>query len=397
MFYIHQIGEEDCGITSLKMLLANHFQKEDYLFIHEDENHGPYSFMDLINIAKEYGMTLSGVEIDEFDLDKYPKKPFLAVITISEETKHLVYVDKIKKESFIIFDPVDGKKILKKDDFFDVFDGKALIVEDKKEIKDVKKINIDIPTSQKVLSTIVQIVSYVALVLGMMFIKNDSYIFIPIICFTIYIVLQILLEKHLTSCMKIVDDLFVSQFSNNKKDTDKIVPRLSEYKKTLFISRIKLTGDILTSLFLSVIMVINENMTFIIVGTVIFLILLNILFVNDYMKKKAKQLALYERELHLYETGAEYAEKLIGLNEGVYNLTMAKRSLRYIAIFIILLSTLITMMFIKVVSVPFVLIHVIFGLTIYDKLKDIIEYDENIDKRKVDYMKLVNLINDDTI
>ena len=115
------------------------------------------------------------------------------------------------------------------------------------------------------------------------------------------------------------------------------------------------------------------------------------------MKKKAKQLALYERELHLYETGAEYAEKLITLNEGVYNLTMAKRSLRYIAIFIILLSTLITMMFIKVVSVPFVLIHVIFGLTIYDKLKDVIEYDENIDKRKVDYMKLVNLINDDTI
>ena len=394
MFYIHQIGEEDCGITSLKMLLANHFQKEDYLYLHEDENHGPYSFMDLIEIAKEYGVTLSGVEIDEFNLDKYPKEPFLAVIMVSEESKHLVYVDKIKKESFIIFDPIEGRKVLKKDKFLDVFDGKALIVEDIKESKYVKKEDIDIPILHKVLSTVTQIVSYIALVIGMMFISNDSYIFLPIICFTIYIILQILLEKHLTFCMKIIDEKFVDYLGTAKKETSKIITRLNEYKKTLFTSRIKLTGDILASLFLSIIMIINETMTFIIVGTVVFIILIDILFVSDYMKKKTKKLALDEKELHLEEENDEYGEKLIVFSERVYSFTMAKRSLRYVAIFVILLSTLITMMIINVVSVPFVLIHLIFAITIYDKLKDIIEYDESLDKKKTDYMKLVNLTNE---
>ena len=395
MFYIHQIGEQDCGITSLKMLLANHFQKEDYLFIHEDEDHGPYSFLELIEIAKEYGMTLSGVEIDNYDLTQYPKKPFLAMITISEETSHLVYVDKIKGERLYIFDPIDGKKVLQKEKFLDVFEGKALVVEEIKEVKDVKKKDLDVPIVHKVLSSIIQIVSYVALVIGMMFIHNDSYIYIPIICFSLYVILQILLEKHLTYCMKIVDDSFcIALDAVDKRETKKVLPRLSEYKKTLFISRIKLIGDILTSTFLASIMIINENKTMIIVFVSVFLVLIDILFISDYLKKKTKELALRERELLLHEEDAEYTDLLMTLNVNVYNLVMGKRSLRYIALFLILLSTLITMMMVKVVSVPFVLIYFIFGMTIFDKLMDIAKYDENIDKKKTDYMKLVNLINE---
>ena len=60
MFYISQLNESDCGFASLKMLLANLYQERDYLFIKQDEEHGPYSYFDLIKIAQNYNVTLEG-------------------------------------------------------------------------------------------------------------------------------------------------------------------------------------------------------------------------------------------------------------------------------------------------------------------------------------------------
>ena len=391
MFYIHQIGEFDCGITALKILLANLFQKEDYLYLQEDENHGPYSLFQLIDTAKEYGVTLSGVELDNFDFEKYPKKPFLAVITLSEDTNHLVYVHKVKKNSVTIFDPVNGKKTLSKEKFLDIFTNQALIVEEMKEIKEVKKKEMDVSIGSKVFSTILQILSYASLVTGMLFISNDSYIFIPLICFSLYVILQIFLEKYLTYSMKKVDSMFFEHIEKSHKDTNKILTRLAEYKKTLFTSPIKLTGDIITFIFLSAIMIINEKLTAIILFTIMFLLFIDIVFVKDYMKKKEEEVALMEKELHLFEETDEFLDRAIILNDRVYSITMGNRALRYISLFLILLSVFITMMFAKIVSVPFILVHFIFGITIFDKLKDTIYFDKDLDKKKIDYMKLVNL------
>ena len=391
MFYIHQITDTDCGITALKVLMANIFNSEDYLFIKEDENHGAYSLQELIDIAKTYGLELSGVCIDNFDLEQFPKKPFLAVIKPSEETTHLIYVHKVRKNSLTIFDPINGVKTLSKDKFLELFDGSALIIESKKETHQVEKREVDLKTSYKVFSTIIQILSYASLICGTFFISDDSYVFIPIICFSLYIILQILLEKYLTICMKKVDAFYLERIASHPHDTKVLLTRLSEYKKSLFIGPIKLTGDVITVIFISAIMIMNEKNTLIILGSIVLILLLNYLFLDDYMKKKDEELALMERTLPNHVGEGEYLEMVLELNSRVYNQVMAKRSIRYVAIFLLILATIITMILSKIVSVPFVLLHLVFALTIFDKSKEILYFDKDLDKKRVDYMKLINL------
>jgi hypothetical protein len=76
MFYISQMKQDDCGFASLKMLLANIYKNEDYLYLKQTEEHGPYNYFELIDIEKDYGLILSGCKAtqkEEFpEFDEYP-------------------------------------------------------------------------------------------------------------------------------------------------------------------------------------------------------------------------------------------------------------------------------------------------------------------------------------
>ena len=117
MFYIQQITNDDCGFAVLKTMLANIFKNERYLYLKQDESHGAYSFQDLITIAEEEGVTLSGVEANEVELANLALNPFIAS-TEKDGFKHAIYVYKVKKKYVYIFDPKSGLKKLKKEDLF---------------------------------------------------------------------------------------------------------------------------------------------------------------------------------------------------------------------------------------------------------------------------------------
>ena len=392
MFCIQQIGEYDCGFTALKVLFANTFNKEDYLYLCEDENHGPFSLLELIDIAKNYGLILKGVKFEAPEYDPLPSKPFLAVFKEGENVSHLIYVHKINKNNVEIFDPKKGKKVMKKKEFFTLFDGTALIIDKVEgEVEIEPKIN-DLPKKRKVFLSFIQVFSLIFLILGMMFIDKESYIFIPIICFTVYIILQILLEKYITTSMKQIDFIYLGLLENRVESTKELLRRLSEYKKSLFIGPIKLVSDIITSIFLSVVMLINNYYSSIIVATILVVVLFDLFFMRGFIEKKEEAIAVKEQELEADPDDPEYNFKAVNLYENVYNVTMIKRSLRYITIFLIFLSAFITMTISMVVSVPFILIHIIFGITIYDCLLNISNYEKDIELRKVNFMKLVNII-----
>ena len=393
MFYIQQIGEQDCGITALKILLANLFKKEDYLFIREDENHGPYSFFELIDIAKKWGVTLSGVKYDTVVFDEFPTAPFLALLQLSEEVTHLIYVDKIKKDKVYYYDSAKGKGVFKRDEFFELFEGSILMVESIDKEEKIESRVVDLPLKTRVFSSVIQILSYVALILGMSFLKGDTYIFIPIICFSLYVIMQILLEKYLISSMKIVDSIYLSLVTNAEHDTSLFIKRLSEYKKSLFISPIKFFGDIIISLFLAIVMVVNDLNSVYIILAIVLILLFDVLLIRGVEKRKIEDVSYQEKTLKNYYHTEEYTSRMMSLHDKVYELAIMKRSVRYISIFLLLLVCVGVMMINKIVSVPYILVHLIFAITIYDKTKEILYFEDDVEKKKVDYMKLINLIN----
>lgn len=391
MFCIQQIGESDCGIAAVKTLMANLFNKEEYLYIKEDEEHGPYSFSELIEFAKGYGVTLLGVEYEAPEFEILPSQPFLVVFTLSEHTNHLIYVSKIKKRSVEIFDPGKGKKVISKKEFFEYFKGKALVVEDYKEINLPEPKNEDITTKDQVIASIIQIISIAFFIAGIMFIDSESYIFVPIIFLMLYLIVQLLLEKYLVSLLKKVDANYVDELKGRPKNTKLFLLRLAEYKKTLFVGPIKLTTDIIAVIFLGVVMVLNNRyMAFTLLFAIMFA-LIDFVFIDDYIKKKEDKLAREEAELDYFD-GDEFYLSIKDVTEGAYGLALIKRSSRYITLFVLLLSVLLVMIVSKIVSVPFLLLNFIFALTIFDHFRDILTSNKNEEKKKVDYMKLNNLM-----
>ena len=87
-YYIPQISHSDCGFACLKMLIAHLYENQNALFIPQDETKGAYSLKALADLALNYGITLTGIEVDEKDEIKNARFPFIALLQESEEIFH---------------------------------------------------------------------------------------------------------------------------------------------------------------------------------------------------------------------------------------------------------------------------------------------------------------------
>lgn len=67
MHYVKQLTKDDCGFASLKNLLANLFKDSSYLNLKQDENHGPYSYKEITEIAINEGVILKGLRFDKIE------------------------------------------------------------------------------------------------------------------------------------------------------------------------------------------------------------------------------------------------------------------------------------------------------------------------------------------
>lgn len=124
-FYtLTQIGQQDCGPTALKMLLAYLYQDESFLFIQETWDR-PSTFKHLLEFANHFGVTLKGYKLHHPSSVRGIKKPFIALM----KQPHNHYVTVVPSAgNFHILDP-NGKYQKVGDRYFtDGFSGYILMV-----------------------------------------------------------------------------------------------------------------------------------------------------------------------------------------------------------------------------------------------------------------------------
>ena len=93
MYYIPQITTNDCLFTAFKILLANVKKDEKYLYLQEDEKHGPYSLLEIIEKGKAFGVELFGFEADDKkELKNCKSIPLILNIKVGTDSLHSVYV-----------------------------------------------------------------------------------------------------------------------------------------------------------------------------------------------------------------------------------------------------------------------------------------------------------------
>ncbi len=382
MFYIFQILNDDCGYASLKTLLANLFKKEEYLYLPQDEEHGPYSYQQLIEIGQTYGVHLSGVKIEGDELNDISPYPFLATISREGDSLHMVYVYKVMRKKVKVFDPEQGLLTISLDDFISMWDHTALVVEEYEEITQLEKVDEGVSLKEKIIIYLLELFSFASLITGVMFIDKDTKIYIPIIGFSLYIVFELVLQKYLVTLMSRLDERYLSTLSEIPKNPKSFLLRFEEFKKNIFVTPMHFIMNCVTVVFLALIMVLNNSYNALIVMATLLLTIIYYFLIIPMQNKKKISIAKEENNLLGYSDVQEFVVDAHKLHEEAYKYTMIDTAIKYVSYFLIGVTTIISMILSNLVSVPFVLIYGLFGFTIFDRLIKIVSFPKEIEENK---------------
>lgn len=132
---IQQLYHDDCGFTSLKMILCHYYHQEDYLYLINPKDNGSYSFLELVNEGKKWGIYLKGYQIDDYNKMTFP---CLALIK-QKEMNHVIMILNIKKNKVFFLDPASKKKRIALSTFINIFTGYVLMVDQFKKTSNYKE------------------------------------------------------------------------------------------------------------------------------------------------------------------------------------------------------------------------------------------------------------------
>jgi len=249
-YYIKQIGKKDCGITALKILLANVYHKKDFLFYPQNSKNKSLSLQEIIDIGRNEGVFLEAYRlVKKNEILKLKGKDILIVIKKNNMT-HLCYVDKIKSKSIIIFDTSKGKIKYNYHDFFSLWTGEVL--ERTRVIGSTFKINNKniIPKYQLFLLNLIHSITVVTFLIGLFFINKNYDFLLSTILFSSFAILFILNQQLIIYYMKKTDKkLFFDVINNKEENFKEKYKSITNLKKYLFGNNINFINSIILSIF----------------------------------------------------------------------------------------------------------------------------------------------------
>lgn len=393
--YITQQTNNDCAITSYKILMANLFQNEKYLHFKPSFKKNRYSLYDLIELAKENQVKLIGIQV----LDKYTfdlmviDNSFIAEFELMNNEKHLVVVKKVSKNSVLIYDPAQGIYNLKTEEFLHMWNGIALIVQnfEKRRLIEMKKIKKDKMSISKFTSICSQILSSVSIFLGFYYLNDRTNFIIPLVCFLSYFLFFILGNFLSKKDLKEID-IKVLKRNNLSYYLRTNFEKITRYKMLSKINITTFINNVLLVAGLGVILVLNNiNNLYIFLGITLLVNVENFL-VNKVINRVKGDIRIEENAILTKELSQKaltgYYLKLSYNSHKLYNLLLFKKIISSILIF---LSCFILMIVEGYSAFNFLMFYFVAFEIVHDKLNEIFEFPSKIKEEQ----NLKSLINND--
>ena len=206
MYYIPQVTKSGCGFACLKMLLATVRKDERYLYIPENESHGPYSYQELLEIAQHYEVTLVGLKYDDKDdLRHFKEFPIILTVQRENQSPHAVLARKIKGKRIKISDPARGTYWQSIEKFIKEWDGTALAIS---HIEDypftLRQVDAK-DTKGEIVSYVFQALAAVFIALATFFVKPDGTLLLPLVFCAASLICEIILRMFLLKRMQKCD------------------------------------------------------------------------------------------------------------------------------------------------------------------------------------------------
>ena len=385
-YYIEQIGENDCGIASLKMLLAILYKNKDFLYYPQKERNISYNYKELMQIASKEGVNL-GVSkvVDKNDIFTYKtKNPFLISIKV-ENSLHLVLVKKIKRNKLLIYDPKNGIYWLKKEELINIWNGDII---EANEIRGstfkANKINV-YPKSFMFLTMIFEMLSFLALFMAMFFVDKDFSFLIPLILFAVYIIFEFIYQKIIVLALKYFDNtILYRNYLDNRNNFKEYYLEMNNYKTLIISTPINFIASLMLIIFGLIILGMNNYLNVIIL-IIVFAIQIGFrLFDKKYLNRKRSNLKNIEKNLFNNKqlTEQEFKENISNLNDGTYNFVTYVNFKKYFLVFITIALCLIYLGITGFVSLNFLLFHFFTYIFLQDQFDKILDLQKGFEKIK---------------
>lgn len=391
-YFIPQIDQTDCGFACLKMLIAHLYEDERALFIKQDENHGPYNMKEIKEKGEVYGISLTGIEVTDKKSIKEMRFPFLAILKKKNDLYHYVLVTKVKWGSVYYSDPSIGECSTSFKNFFSLWTGNSLIVEDF-ERKDVEFQGDLTKTAKKNVFTIVfQVLSALFLGVGVYFIDEKTMIYIPLLFLTLSLVSEIILRILLVKQMEKMDDEFVLGLDADRKKLYQLYERYEDYKKKSLSSKMNFIFTFLVILFISAITLINNIYNAFVVLIPLIIAIIDVKFVDDDLKQKDEVICLEEKEIVGMRNIDSFKKQIEKIHLRGYKVARLMLVKKYIYAGLIAIVALLTTVFNETFSLPYVIFYFAIGYMLFEQYVNFMKYPETEKELLKSKVRLNNLI-----
>lgn len=394
MFFISQVGEQDCAFACLKMMLANFHHDKNYLFL-PCENKS-YSFLDLANIASEYNTTLLGIKIGSAEeLIHSNNFPFIATLNRKKGAKHSVLVLKVTRKYVIYFDPAIGKRKVAIEMFLEDWTNKALVMKEYTKTKCPKDFTDFVSKRDKISLPIIQIISGLSLIVGTYFLDKQSLFFIPIIFITIFLISELLFRYSLIGAMRRMDDNIYNFKFRDGVNYWQIFKDIEKYRVNALSTMPNFINSCLIVTFISIVFVMKSAYNAIYILLAFLLSIVEAFVYNPYFKDKSIEVEEKENEIMEVENDFQFKAKSNEIHSEAYQLALNKNVYFYIEIAVLLFTIVVTMILTKNINITYVVFFLCISLFVKNNVTKMLEY--SLESEQTDYLraKLINSLEDD--
>ena len=394
MFYIQQISNHDCGFTCLKIMLANLFKDENYLYLSspfkEDKD---VSLKELNEYAKKLGVSLNVLKSLEKDrLYLYDKLPLIAIIK-EEETYHAVYLYKVNKKKVYYYDPSFGFNKKDYDEFISIWTGNFIISEQKEKVEcPIKKPHL-INIKERMISFLLTLISAVSTFLGVYYINKNSYFIIPAIFFSLMIIFELILKRFNILLMERMDERIKEYYLDIKnKEYFSFHILFSKYKEKEILNNVSFFSSAFIVIIISLILILNDYMNLIYIGINVLLSLFYVFIIIPHFDKKEVEIEKEESLLAGDKDQIDAFMHIRMINEKSYQYGNSFNAYKYVVIFLEILTAFIMMMVNNVVNVSYIICYFVLELYFYQNLNQYLSSPYQNHKKNNLLMKIISLL-----
>ncbi|MBQ7994910.1 MAG: hypothetical protein IJ247_01670 [Bacilli bacterium] len=315
---IYQSQDNTCSLAVLKMLMVDASGDKRFKF-YKPRKGGPYSLKDVETIAKEEGFRVTFKKVEDKEEIKNNTEYPLFVTFEENGLVHAVKVISERLGYFHIADPSKGRYSLSKKQFISKWTGVYGTIVREKEIAPSKdKLDL-VPKKNIAVLLFVELIAISSLLAGMYFVDENGNYLVPVICFSVFAIMEIFRRSLSIRFMKKFDEKWLEYVFNGKNKKDAWA-RYHSLEKNIFASPMNLLSSIISSVSIVLIGGLNEPSFFLSAALTIGAVAIKQAF-DSFTKDKLKVVSTSkEQELFSKGGGIEEAKevKAYGYKYGSY-------------------------------------------------------------------------------